>query len=173
VALALNLLFEPETAAAVRRLWQDLADAGVSADMLGLGYPPHLTLLVSDDERHVASLVPALAELAPRAPSSLRLGSVSTFAETEVVYLGCGGDLTRLRELHRAAAVLLPEESIRPYYRPANWTPHVTLQTIGDAARALSLVRRRWPTGRDAMPTRLELATFLPVVVGEGIDLPS
>lgn len=173
MALALNLLFESETSGAVRRLWQELADTRISSDMLDLGYPPHLTLLVSDDEQHAASLALSLATLTPLAPASLRLGDVSIFAQTDVVYLGCDGDLSALRNLHRSAAALLPEESIRPYYRPANWTPHVTLQTVGDASRALNLARGRWQPGRVAALTQLELATFLPVRIGEGIDLPS
>lgn len=173
MALALNLLFEPEISATVQRLWQALADAGISSDMLDLGYPPHMTLLVMDDERHAASLAASLSKFAPFAPSSLRLGGVDTFAQTEVVYLTCDGDQTALRSLHRVAAALLPEDSIRPYYRMENWTPHITLQTVGDASRALNLARGRWQAGRAATLTRLELATFVPVIVGEGIDLPS
>lgn len=173
MALAFNLLFEPATSAAVSGLWQDLADKGISSDMLGLGYPPHLTLLVMDDEQLFASLAPVLGELARLAPSGLQLGDVEAFAGTEVVYISCDGDLTRLRELHRFAAALLPEDSIRPHYRPASWTPHVTLQTVGDVARAMSLARGRWKVSHTAVLTRLELATFVPVVVGEGIDLPS
>lgn len=171
MALALNLLFEPVVTATVRQLWLELADAGISSDMLQLGYPPHLTLLVMDDEQHAASLTPALEKLSPLAPPSVRLVDVNTFAQTEVVYLGCEGDLSQLRGLHRVAAALLPEESIRSHYRPANWTPHVTLQTVGDASRALTLVRRRWQAGRDAVLTRLELAYFTPVRVGAGINL--
>jgi 2'-5' RNA ligase len=171
MALALNLLFEAETTAAVRQLWQELADAGISSDMLDLSYPPHMTLLVTDDEQLATSLTPALASLSPLVPSSLRLGEVNNFAPTEVVYLGCDGDLTQLHELHRLAAVLLPEDSLRPHYRPRSWTPHVTLQTVGDASRALKLMRNRWQAGRTAVPVRLELATFVPVQVGEGIDL--
>jgi 2'-5' RNA ligase len=173
MALALSLLFDAETTAAVRRLWRALAVAGISSDMLDLGYPPHMTLLVMDDEQLATLLTPALAKLSTLAPSSLRLGGVSTFAQTEVVYLGCDGDETQLRELHRLAAVLLSEESVRPHYRPRSWTPHVTLQTAGDASRALNLMRSRWQAGRIAVPVRLELATFVPVHVGEGIDLPT
>ena len=173
MALALSLRFDAETSAAVRRLWQELADAGISSDMLDLGYPPHLTLLVMDDEQLAAMLAPALASLAPFAPPDLRLGEVDTFARTDVVYLGVDGDLTGLRELHGRAAELVPEESLRPYYRPPSWTPHVTLQTTGNAPHAVDLLRRCWEAGRAAVPTRLELATFVPVEVGEGIDLPS
>lgn len=171
MALALNLLFDRATNAAVSQSWQELADAGISSDMLGLGYPPHLTLLVMDDEQLVPIFASALSTLARLAPASVRLGEVRSFDGTAVVYLGCEGDLTDLRNLHRAAAACVPEEGIRPYYRPASWTPHVTLQTIGDVAQAMELTRRVWTPGRVARATRLELATFLPVVVGEGIDL--
>jgi 2'-5' RNA ligase len=172
VALALSLLFDQQTSSALQGLWTELRDAGISSDMLDLAYPPHLTLLIMDDERLASSLAPALPELAPLAPTSLRLVDVSTFAGTEVVYLSCDSD-PALRDLHRRAAALLPEEGIQPYYRPGNWTPHVTLQTMGNASRAFDLARGRWRAGRTAVPTRLELATFLPVNVGEGIDLPT
>jgi 2'-5' RNA ligase len=173
MALALSLRFDANTSAAIGRLWRALADADVSSDMLDLGYPPHLTLLVMDDEQLAATLAPALAKVAPFAPPCLHLGEVNTFPQTEVVYVGCDGDLTGLRELHRLAAALVPEESPRPYYRPASWTPHVTLQTAGNASRALQVARTHWQSGTIAVPSRLELASFVPVQVGEGIDLPN
>jgi 2'-5' RNA ligase len=172
LALALNLLFDTETTTAVSQLWHDLAAEQISSDMLGLGYQPHLTLLVMDDESLSSSLAPALPELAVHAPSKLKVGDVSTFAQTEVVYLSCEGDLTQLRQLHRAAADFVETDSIRSYYRPSIWTPHVTLQTIGDVARAVPFLRSRWRSGLVGL-VRLELATFVPVVVGDGIDLMS
>jgi 2'-5' RNA ligase len=170
VALALSLLFDSETGAAVDGLWRELADAGISADMLALNYPPHLTLIVMEDEGLARTLEPALASLAPMAPRELTLGDVVTFAKTDVVYIGLDGDLTQLLALHRAVCDLLPADAVRPYYRPGVWTPHVTLQSVGDADRALTLARASW-TARRAVTTRLELATFLPVRVGQGIEL--
>jgi hypothetical protein len=50
MAVALSLLFEGAAADAVRAVWAALAEAGESRDMLELQYPPHLTLMVAEDE---------------------------------------------------------------------------------------------------------------------------
>lgn len=168
MALALSLLFDAAPNAAVERIWQDLAASGISSDMLDLGYPPHLTLVVADDEALLPTFAAALADLAPLVPRQLRLGEVNGFAGTSVVYIACDGDLA---EVHRAAAACVPLESIRPYYRPGAWTPHVTLQTAGDPVAASRLAKTHWRAGMSAVPVRLELAAFVPVKVQDGVDL--
>ena len=171
MALALSLLFDRDASQAVLRLWQGLADARISSDMLELNYPPHLTLLVVDDETRDGIFASTLRDLAPLAPRSLLMGDIATFAQTEVVYIGLDGDLSQLFALHRAASALVPEDDIDPHYRTASWTPHVTLQTIGDVSRAEQLARDRWRPRHAAVPVRLELAYFRPVRIGNGIAL--
>lgn len=171
MALALSLLFDNGTSAEVEGMWRELGDAGISSDMLALNYPPHLTLIVTEDEQLARVLEPALAGLARRAPREFILGDINAFPQTDVVYVSLDGDLAPLLDLLQAACDLLPAEAVRPYYRPGAWTPHVTLQSVGDASVGLALTRAHWSSHRLAMTTRLELATFLPVRVGKGIAL--
>jgi hypothetical protein len=60
MAVALSLLFEGAAADAVRAVWAALAEAGESRDMLELQYPPHLTLIVAEDEGFMPILVGTL-----------------------------------------------------------------------------------------------------------------
>ncbi len=167
MALALSLHFDATASRAVRGIWSALAAAGVSRDMLDLGYPPHVTLLVLDDETHAKRLQAGLGELAPLVPHELQLAEVRQFPENSVVWIECLGDLA---PLHRVAADLVPPESINPHYRPGAWTPHMTLQVAGDARRALELARPAWrPTS--AFPVKLEVASFPPPLALGGVDV--
>jgi hypothetical protein len=139
--------------------------------MLDLGYAPHLTLLVMDDESFASTLGASLVRPAAMVPPRLILGQVRSFPQTDVVFLSVEGPLPELFALHQAACELLPADSVRPHYRPAKWTLHITLQTVGDATRALALTSSRWHPDHLARTMRMELATFLPVRVGEGIAL--
>jgi proline iminopeptidase len=168
VALALSLLFDSEASLAVRGIWSALAEAGVSSDMRDLGYPPHVTLLVTDDESLADRLNTGLAALASLVPESLELRNIRQFPDSPVVWIECLG---ALKALHEAAAALVPLESIRPHYQPGAWTPHVTLQTLGDPVRAIDVARDNWQPGVTAHPFQLEVAGFVPVVPLKGIDV--
>lgn len=167
MALALSLTFDADASRAVSAVWSAFAEAGVSRDMLDLGYPAHVTLIVLDDESLAGQINAKLERLAPLVPSTLKLGEVRQFPDTSVVWIECLGDLGAL---HEAAAALVPIESIRPYYRPGVWTPHVTLQVAGDAPRAIELAQAIWQP-RNARPLRLETASFVPVEVLQGLDI--
>jgi hypothetical protein len=56
MGLAVSLLFDGATTARVRSLWDRLGEAGISTSMLDLGYAPHLTLTVMEDEELAAQL---------------------------------------------------------------------------------------------------------------------
>jgi len=168
MAVALSLLFDAGTSDVIERIWRALSAAEISSDMLDLGYPPHLTLVVADDEALLPAFAGSLNDLAPLVPRQVRLGGVSGFPGTSVVYLECDGDLA---DVHRAAADCVPLESIRPYYRPGAWTPHVTLQTAGDPVAAAAVAKAHWSGGMVAVPVRLELAAFVPVEVKDGVNL--
>jgi 2'-5' RNA ligase len=115
MALALSLVFKDDEVARVRALWQGLADAGISRDMLDLNYPPHVTLVVVEGNGQEARLRRLLAKIEPR-PVSVQLGGVNRFAGTDIVWLACdGGD--ELAALHQEITGVLPAELIRPHYR--------------------------------------------------------
>ncbi len=162
MALALSLQFDADASGAVRNVWTALSGSGVSSDMLELGYPPHVTLLVVEDESLAGRLLAALPQLASLCPTSVKLGEVRQFPDTSVVWIECLGDLMAL---HEAAARLVPLAGIDPHYRPGTWTPHVTLQLTGDVERAMQIARASSPTGLPANVLRLEVVSFPPVQV--------
>ena len=170
MALAVSLLFDDASTRAVEGLWQALAVAGISRDMLDLGYPPHVTLVVVDDETLEAPLRRALTLADGQRVMQMRLGPVRRFEGTDIVWLAADGGVD-LVALQRQVAATVPLETIRPHYRSGQWTPHMTLQTLGDAEAALRLVNPLWPRPGDALATRLELARFLPVEVVAGASL--
>ena len=171
MALAISLVFDAETTRRVDALWRALADAGISRDMLDLGYPPHVTLVVADDDGLEPQMREALAG-ALGAALTIKLGPVRRFEGTDITWLAAdGGD--DLLALHRAVADVLPLDAIRPYYRPGQWVPHMTLQTAGDAGAGRELLDATWRGEWSGVTTRLELARFLPVVVLDGMALNS
>lgn len=171
--IALSLHFDPATAAAVRGVWSALAAGGVSRDMLELGYPPHLTLIVAEDARHAPMLASALPRLAPLVPAVLALGDVRQFEGTSVTWLSCTADGAGLEGLHAAAADVLPADAVEPHYRVGAWTPHVTLALGGVAETLLRVARATWTPRREVMTTRLEVARFPPPVAIAGVTLPA
>ena len=122
-------LFDEPTEAALRGLWQSLADAGLSNFMLGLDYPPHMTAWMAQ-EFDLAGMRGALQNLAAATPPQpVTFAALGVFGgETGVVYLApiTGPKLIDLHarfwseaETHMRGAPV--------YYAPSQWVPHVTL----------------------------------------------
>lgn len=170
MALAISLVFDADTTARVEGLWRALAEAGISRDMLDLQYPPHVTLVVTDDETLEPQMRAALARAEGRAPLTVELGPVRRFEGTDITWLAADGG-PDLHALHSDVADALPTEAIRPYYRPGQWVPHMTLQTAGDASAGQALLSAMWSDQRSGATIRLELARFLPVVMLAGVTL--
>jgi 2'-5' RNA ligase len=168
MALALALLFDDEATAAVERIWSELAAAGISRDMLDLGYPPHLTLTVVEDEARRPQLETAMGRVATLVPEQLGLAAATVFPGTTVTYLAVDGDL---QPVHKAATARIGRDDVRVHYRSEDWTPHVTLQTTGDAAAGLQMAKESWRVRQAVRPVRLELVSFPPVVRLAGCDL--
>jgi 2'-5' RNA ligase len=135
--------------------------------MVELGYQPHLTLIVTGNSEGAGALERALATIAGHVPSLVALGLVRAFPASEVVYLECAGGL---QALQRLAADVLPLSMLHEHYRPETWTPHVTLQTRGDTARALAVVRERW-NPREATLVTLEVISFPPATVRSSLPI--
>lgn len=162
MGLAVALLFDGATTAGVGALWQRLAGAGISTSMLDLGYSPHVTLTVVQDEELAGELQRKLARRAWGEILDVKIGPVGRFDGTDIVWLGCDGD--RLRELQSAVCGLVPPDDIEPHYRPESWVPHLTLQTTGDAEAARTLAEGVWPAQVEARAVAVELVRFRPVV---------
>jgi hypothetical protein len=163
MAYAICLRLDAAAEAAVEAVWRKFASGGISDDMVRLGYPPHLSLAVLDEEPDESVVAGALVD---GVAIECQLGPVNRFDGTDVVWLAVAGG-EPLQALHRLVLERLPTELVRSYYRIGNWTPHVTLQTAGDAARAVALAGAEWPDARPMRLVGMELVRFPPVAVLE------
>ena len=126
---SVELLFDAEADAAVRRLWDDLTDAGVRslASSTSPSNRPHLTLTVAEhmDDGVNDSLRPLLGRL----PFACTIGAPMFFGRgpfTLVRLVIPSAELLALQaEVH---TVCLPHMSPGPlpHAAPGHWTPHVT-----------------------------------------------
>lgn len=139
-------VFDSQTDAAIRSLWQSIADAGLPSFMLGLDYPPHLTIFLAEevDEPGLrAALVNLVAELSPLEAS---FPAVAHFmGGGSVAYLAPIVNRPLLA-LHSAVwDAATPFTRGRPdYYAPGVWVPHATLayntapEQVGPVAAVLA-----------------------------------
>ena len=127
---SVELLFDTEADAAVRRLWDDLTDAGVRslASSTSPSNRPHVTLSVAE---HMDDAVnDALRPLLRRLPFRGTIGAPMVFGRgpfTLVRLVIPSAELLALQaEVH---TVCLPHMSPGPlpHAEPGHWTPHVTL----------------------------------------------
>ncbi len=127
--LGAAFIFDAETEAAMRALWQSIADAGLPSFMLGLDYPPHMTIF-SAESADMPGLRQALAELAATLPPlPVSFLSLAHFLDSgSVAYLAPIVNRPLL-DLHAAIwRAADPYTHDRPsYYAPGVWVPHVTL----------------------------------------------
>lgn len=162
MALAVSLLFDGATTASVQALWERLDESGISTSMLDLGYRPHVTLTVVQDDALASELQSKLSQQAWGDVLELEIGPVGRFHSTDVVWLGCTGD--GLRAIQRDVCSLVSLDDIDPHYRPESWVPHLTLQTSGGAGAAGALADRMWREKTKAQAVAIELVRFRPVV---------
>ena len=156
---SVELLFDDETDAAMRRVWDDLADAGVRslASSTSPSNRPHVTLTVAEhmDEAVNDDLRSLLAML----PLPCTIGAPMLFGR---------GPFTLVRLLIPSAGLLALQTGVHeeclpymspgplPHADPGHWTPHVTLArrlAPDKLADALSLRR----VSRDRRATAVAL----------------
>ena len=165
MAFAVSLLFNASVADAVSERWHRLVDAGLSRSMLDLGYPPHVTLTVSD---HLDAKVAATAldDAFRRAGQiEITLTGIATFGPGSGV---CYAALAPSPELHRLHETVLAVagETCRPHYQTGRWTPHCTLATgltDADMTQALDLLARDWRPLAGVFEAA-DLVEFAPIV---------
>lgn len=137
---SVELVFDPDTEAAVRQIWDALRDADIPSQ--APASRPHVTLTVAQHIDGEADAV--LTDLVDRFPLPCRLGATLIFGRS-------GGVLARL--LVPTAEVLeiqtevfrrcLPFMASAPmsHAEPGNWTPHVTLARRVAPGRLTTAVR--------------------------------
>ncbi|MCH9667101.1 MAG: 2'-5' RNA ligase family protein [Actinomycetia bacterium] len=127
---SVELLFDDQTDLVVRRIWDDLAAAGVRSQAAHTSATnrPHVTLTVAGrmDDAVSAALRPALMRL----PLDCLIGAPMVFggrSATLVRLVVPSAELLGLHaEVHR---ICLPHMGDGPlaHAEPGTWTPHVTL----------------------------------------------
>ena len=156
---SVELLFDADSDAAVRRIWDDLTDAGVRslASSKSSSNRPHVTLSVAEDMDDAVN--DALRAVLRRLPFRCTIGAPMVFGRgpfTLVRLVIPSAELLALQaEVH---TVCLPHMSPGPlpHAEPGQWTPHVTLARrvpSDKLADALSLRRM----SRDSEATAVAL----------------
>jgi len=139
------MYFDDQADAAVRRLWEMLADAGLPslATRTHRLHRPHVSLAVAESLAD-ADLAPLRTVLTSR-PPVLGLYILGTFPGSEGALI-LGVQVTaELLAFHADAHAALAGQPIRhwAYYLPGNWIPHCTLAEgldRSEAGRAFGLL---------------------------------
>ena len=152
---SIELVFDRDTEAAIRHIWEGLAGAGIPSQ--APASRPHVTLAVA--ERVAPQVDELLRPLSQRLPLACSVGAPVLFGRANVVFARLivpTGDLLALHaEVHRLCFPYL-EPAPMPNSMPGQWTAHVTLaRRVGgpQLGRALRIAGR--PTQIDGRFTGL------------------
>jgi 2'-5' RNA ligase len=141
---SIELVFDRDTEAAIRRIWADLAAAGIPSQ--APASRPHVTLVVA--ERIAPDVDALLRPAAQRLPLGCAVGASLLFGRSNAVLARLIVPTAELlavhAEVHRICGPYLAPGPM-PNCLPAQWTAHVTLaRRVGGAqlGRALRLAGR-------------------------------
>ncbi|EUA12178.1 2'-5' RNA ligase superfamily protein [Mycobacterium kansasii 732] len=141
---SIELVFDPDTEAAIRRIWDELAAAGIPSQ--APASRPHVTLAVAD---HIDSEVDELLRpVAATLPLSCEVGAAVLFGRANVVFARLVVPTTELLTLQaQVHRLCLPHLTPAPMSNslPGHWTAHVTLaRRVGGSqlGRALRIAGR-------------------------------
>jgi 2'-5' RNA ligase len=123
---SIELVFDADTEAAIRRIWADLAGAGIPSQ--APASRPHVTLAVAElIDAHVDEL---LRPVAQRLPLACAVGAPVLFGRANVVFARLVVPTSELLALHAEVhRVCRPHLTPAPMANslPGQWTGHVTL----------------------------------------------
>jgi hypothetical protein len=123
---SVELLFDADTEAAIRHIWDDLRDAGIPSQ--APASRPHATLTVA--QRIDPAVDELLVVLADRFPFECRIGAPLLFGRAKVVLARLVVPTIELLDVHAEVYRLcLPhlQPGPMPNAQPGHWTAHVTL----------------------------------------------
>jgi hypothetical protein len=126
VVHSVELVFDADTEAAVRRIWDELRAAGIPSQ--APASRPHTTLTVA--ERIEAEVDPVLASLNDRFPLPCRIGAPLVFGRTKAVLARLLVPTAELLAVHAEVHRLCqPHAHPGPMANavPGAWTAHVTM----------------------------------------------
>ena len=130
VALAVCLLFDPETDRAVRRLWAALEEAGIGTLLSHTHrrHVPHLSYAVLRTF-DVEAVTAAVEELPPGPALDLRFNAVGLFPRGRAALVLPASQQLLARQLAVVEAVTGTGADLHWHYRPGRWIPHCSLTT--------------------------------------------
>jgi 2'-5' RNA ligase len=152
---SIELVFDPDTEAAIRGIWQALAAAGIPSQ--APASRPHVTMAVA--EGIAADVDELLRPMAQRLPLNAAIGAPVLFGRANVVFARLIVPTAELLALHAEVHRLcLPYLAPKPMTNslPGQWTAHVTLaRRVGghQLGRALRIAAK--PTQIDGRFGRL------------------
>ena len=141
---SIELVFDHDTEAVIRRIWADLADAGIPSQ--APASRPHVTLAVA--ERIAVDVDELLRPVSKQLPLVAAIGAPVLFGRANVVFARLVVPTTELLALHAEVHRLcLPHivPAPMPNSLPGQWTAHVTLARRvggGQLGRALRIAGR-------------------------------
>src|SRR5215469_10477698 len=164
MAHALEMYFDDRADAAVRKLWQFLADASLPslATRTHRRHRPHVSLAVAESLAD-ADLTPLRSVLTARQPN-VQLYTLATFPGNEgALFLGVVAT-TELLEFHARVHAALAGQGVGhwPHYQPGNWVPHCALAeglNQAEAARAFGLLHGHQPIAATVTATGIKDTT--------------
>lgn len=144
MALAVCLLLDDRSEAAVRALWRRLEAAGLPSMLTHTHgrHVPHLTYasLLAYDLDAVAG---ALAALPEAAPIPFYFDALGSFRRSRCWLAPAAIDRLAAQQSAVVAAVVSTGAVLHRHYQPGTWTPHVTLAPrlhLDDLPRVAALV---------------------------------
>jgi hypothetical protein len=141
---SIELVFDPDTEAAIRRIWESLAAAGIPSQ--APASRPHVTLAVA--ERIAADVDALLRPVSEQLPLVAAVGAPVLFGRANVVFARLVVPTSELLALHAEVHRLCLPHMVpapMPNSLPGQWTGHVTLaRRVGGAqlGRALRIAGR-------------------------------
>jgi 2'-5' RNA ligase len=141
---SIELVFDHDTEALIRRIWADLAGAGIPSQ--APASRPHVTLAVA--ERIAVDVDELLRPVSKQLPLVAAIGASVLFGRANVVFARLVVPTTELLALHAEVHRLcLPHivPAPMPNSLPGQWTAHVTLaRRVGGSqlGRALRIAGR-------------------------------
>jgi hypothetical protein len=141
---SIELVFDRDTEATIRRIWADLATAGIPSQ--APASRPHATMVVA--ERIAADVDALLGSVSQRLPVDCVVGAPLLFGRAKVVLARLVVPTSELLAVHADVYRLcLPHvmPAPMPNCLPGQWTAHVTLaRRVGGAqlGRALRIAGR-------------------------------
>jgi 2'-5' RNA ligase len=171
---AITLRLDLNSATTIEAMWRNLATNGIDDDRARLGYSPHITFAICEDNTPVDVLREAVGRIArcwdalPVTLAGLGIfpGSSSSIWAAPVVT----AEMLARQSALRAA---LQGIEVHSHYRSGHWVPHITLSgALRDPGRAVTALATRWQPFRGSLD-RLDLLHFRPVEVLESHALGS